>query len=552
MEFRLWLIAHVDSVLFIWLIVSGIAFAGIILWNKYYPLSPAEVRKFEDYIGGLINNTDGKKLVLQVLKMRKYVLFLLPNIFVVCGIGSIKFWIGITISILSLCVVYIIINFKAFIILCFSNIRDLLLVFIVESLFLSIFYAYILSPLSPSKAICFMCFLGCAVGIYFIRSSMRVNKRFVYFNFPTVSQITLVCMQSVNVLAMFLLGGYILTEIFGYREFAWMQWIQTLLFYKGDILLTFLRVLGYIILVFLLLSQAKLIIKSKLKLKFGEDIKKVGSCFLFVSGLVSGTIFLSTQPNYLLQLPISLKTDLEVNTGFISGAESYSIDNESIAYYNGESFYLDPRPFSFPESANISIRVISDFSDQAFFRFYVETVHDGFIKIWAENQGGRSAKNVLFSLSDSEGELSEHFSEEILISNIEQINPKEKVCLFTLRNEDMLFHEYNEVPIELFVTASFECNGRKLKLTKEIMLDTMISMRGITVDTPYLMNPIGTLLTKDTTMQYTKQFESQKTKLEIGRMYCMQTTLIEVSISINYIGGEKTILKPFAFIYEVP
>lgn len=292
-------------------------------------------------------------------------------------------------------------------------------------------------------------------------------------------------------------------------------------------------------------------------LKYAINIKEkvvgVMPLGMLVAGLVAGGLYICSKPNYLCTLQIPLKYEWGYTNGLAASSTAYhNIDAKQTVLINGAPFYLETGLFPYGDTVSVSVEAISDFSDRPYLRFYQDTICDGCVEIWVENQGVADATNCQFRLFDRQGELKEHFFSETLSTTVSSVPAGARLCLFSLNSEEMLKTQYEEIPLEMSVEAVFSSGDYQGKMTKSLPVDAMLSMRGVTIENIYPQQRDGQLVSMHQSAQWTSDLNYRYDKMNIGGFYCEQTMLLKIQVVVNNFWGGKTELTPVVFIYEVP
>lgn len=409
---------------------------------------------------------------------------------------------------------------------------------------------------TPSVVIPILCWLGCLLGIFALVHSVRNNRQDTSIKLPPELFLLLVFIQSLLIFSSLMIGGLQFSQILQYRNFKWFEWLQALLFIRYDLFINVLTIMGFILLVTNFCILLGLTIRhEKATTYFPQMIRRMVPLVMFLICLLFGGFYFLQSPNYL----ISLKQPLNGSWGqaIFTGIErdqniNVALDGKDAVFPNGSAFYLNLTQFDYGYTYDVNVRGLDDFSAYPYLRFYTVTEYDGCVSVYVENQGGVDAKRCTFQLSDEEGCLRKHFRKELLRADVELLKAGSTLCLFTLKNEEMIVPEYEEIPITLMVNTSFSDDIRSWNTVRTLPGMAMLSMRGLTISTIPQELAYGPQVTMDNPLEWTSNLEYSVTaRNKLDWFHCEKTMLLEMEITIHHSNSRVSVLPPILFIYEV-
>jgi len=396
-----------------------------------------------------------------------------------------------------------------------------------------------------SKLIPVICWGGGLHGLFSLVYMAAGGKKNVLHKLSPHPLVWLTFAQSLTVISSWAVGSYLLAPALGYQNIGWIQWFRFLCVYQDSLIIFCLRWTG----IGLMLTTAAIQCYFTARLLKAKRLRVTSGAipsFLLLCGMICGGLYIMNGPNYLDKIGISLFDTLEI------GIESWActpskIDGSLLVFPNGVPLYFENYEGLF---LDYSIKIVDDFSSHPYLRIYSKTLYDGCLTIWVENQGEVDISNCKFDMTDSEGQLSEHFSKEALSVNVHEIASGEHFCLFYLRNADMVKPEYSEIPLSLSVTAEFDSNSQHWETVRTVPGEALMSIRGVTIEPSGHVYPVGKLLIPGESLHMSEEINYDG-KQKVPSFYCDRTALLQIDISTITASRRELPWNPIFLVYEV-
>lgn len=555
---------HLDIIL---IVLTGLLYGTMFLYSMYPQIYGKSVKEYLN--NNLIRELFQKELMQsgivkydqsfmkKTLNLSPYIPFAIAAIFYIIGIHH-------PFVLLAL----IVLLFILFIIACFnsplainlllgySDARILILNIGIQSIVMPAWIIISECLPTPPVVVPILCWLGCLLGIFALVHSVRNNRQDSTIKLPPELLLFLVFIQSLLIISSLMIGGLQFSQILQYRNFRWFEWLQALLFVRYDFFINVLTIVSFLLLTTNFCILLVLTIQHEKATAYSSQmIRRMIPLVMFLICLLFGGLYFLQSSNYL----ISLKQPLNANWGqaMSAGIESdqnisVKLDGKDAVFPNGAAFYLNLTKFDYGYTYDVNVRGLDDFSAYPYLRFYTVTEYDGCVSVYVENQGGTDAKRCTFQLSDEEGYLKKHFQKEILRANVELLRAGSAFCIFTLKNEEMIVPEYEEIPITLVVSTSFSDDIHNWNTERTLPGMAMLSMRGLTVSTIPQELTYGPQVTMDNPLEWTSDLQyNGSVRNKLDWFHCEKTMLLEMVITIHHSGNRVSVLPPILFIYEV-
>lgn len=422
----------------------------------------------------------------------------------------------------------------------FQNFILLIFLFAIE--FLKLHQINLSSKLIPS-----ICWAGGLHGLFSLVHTAAGGKKDALHTLSPYPLVWLTLAQSFTVISSWAVGSYLFAPALGHQNISWVQWFRYLFAYQGSPFISGLRWAGIGLMLITAVMQCHFTVRL-LKAKGVRGLMPGGiPVFLLLCGMICSELYIMSKPNYLERIGYPCFDTSEIR---IESSYAYTpgkIDDSLLVFPNGAPLYFDNDSGLL---LDYSIRIADDFSLHPYLRIYSKTLYDGCLTIWVENQGEADVSSCKFDLTDSEGQLSEHFSKETLSVKVQSLASGEHFCLFTLRNADMVMPEYSEIPLSLSVVAVFDANLQHWKTSQTVPGEAMMSIRGVTIvpsDQVYLA---GQLLIPGEVLHIGREI-NYGGKQKIPSFYCDRTALLQIDVSTITASGRVLPWDPIFLVYEV-